>query len=169
MGSYIVLAFAAAQFVAYFGWSNLGLMSALAGAELVKASNMPPVVLLLAIVMLSATINLFIGSASAKWGLMAPVIVPMMMTLGFSPELAQVAYRIGDSTTNIITPLLTYFPLIIAFAQKYDPGIRVGSLISYMLPYSVAFAIAWSILLVVWYVFGLPLGPDAPMLYPAGQ
>lgn len=168
MGSYIVLAFAAAQFVAYFNWSNLGLMSALAGAELVKASGMAPIPLLLAIVLLSAMINIFIGSASAKWALMAPVVVPMMMTLGFSPELAQVAYRIGDSTTNIITPLLPYFPIIIAFAQKYDPNVRLGTLISFMIPYSIAFGFMWSILLVLWYLLGIPLGPHAPMTYPVG-
>jgi aminobenzoyl-glutamate transport protein len=114
---------------------------------------------------LSATINLFIGSASAKWALMAPVIVPLMMGLGYSPELAQATYRVGDSTTNIITPLLPYFPLIVAFAQKYDPKLRMGTLLSSMLPYSIVFAIGWSALLLVWYLAGLPLGPDAPMNY----
>ncbi len=165
MGAYIVLAFAAAQFVAYFNWSNLGLLSALAGAHVVKASGIGPVPLLIAIVLLSAVINLFIGSASAKWGLLAPVIVPMMMTLGFSPELAQVAYRIGDSSTNIITPLMSYFPLIIAFAQKYDPKLGLGTLVSAMLPYSLAFLLVWTVLLVAWYLLGIPLGPGAPMTY----
>jgi aminobenzoyl-glutamate transport protein len=165
MGSYIVLAFAAAQFVAYFNWSNLGLMLALGGAQLLKAIGLQDIPLLLGIVLLTGSINLFIGSASAKWGLMAPVIVPMMMHLGFSPELAQASYRVGDSITNIITPLLPYFPIILAFAQKYDPSVRLGTLISSMLPYSIAFGLAWSVLLIVWYLFGIPLGPEAPMRY----
>lgn len=165
MGSYIVLAFVAAQFVAYFKWSNLGLMLALSGAQFLKGIGLGDVPLLVGIVALTSVINLFIGSASAKWALMAPVIVPMMMGLGFSPELAQATYRVGDSTTNIITPLLPYFPLIIAFAQKYDPKLRMGTLISSMLPYSLAFLIGWTLLLLAWYFSGLPLGPDAPMLY----
>lgn len=170
MGSYIVLAFVAAQFVAYFNWSNLGLMFALSGAQFLKAIGLGEVPLLVGILFLSSMINLFIGSASAKWALMAPVIVPMMMGLGYSPELAQATYRVGDSVTNVITPLLPYFPLIVAFAQKYDPKLRMGTLISSMLPYSIAFAIGWTILLLGWYFAGLPLGPEAPMQYqPAAQ
>jgi aminobenzoyl-glutamate transport protein len=170
MGTYIVLAFAAAQFVAYFGWSNLGLMFAVSGAQFLKDIGLGAIPLLIGIVGLSSLINLFIGSASAKWGLMSPVLVPMLMNLGFSPELAQACYRVGDSITNIITPLMPYFPIIIAFAQKYDSRIRLGTLISSMLPYSIAFAVSWVIMLIVWYLLGLPLGPDAPILYqPAGS
>jgi aminobenzoyl-glutamate transport protein len=169
MGTYIVLAFAAAQFVAYFGWSNLGLMFAVSGAQFLKDLGFGAIPLLVGIVGLSSVINLFIGSASAKWGLMSPVLVPMLMNLGFSPELAQACYRVGDSITNIITPLMPYFPIIIAFAQKYDSRIRLGTLISSMLPYSIAFGVSWVILLIAWYLLGLPLGPGAPILYhPAG-
>lgn len=163
MGGYIVLAFFAAQFIAYFQWSNLGLLIALGGADLLRASGAGPVVLLLGIILLSACVNLFIGSASAKWGLMAPVLVPLMMSLGFTPELAQAAFRVGDSCTNIVTPLLPYFPLILAFARRHVPDVRLGTLISAMLPYSLAFALGWSVLLVLWFFTGLPLGPGAGM------
>lgn len=163
MGGYIVLAFFAAQFIAYFQWSNLGLLIALGGADLLRASGAGPALLLLGIVLLSACVNLFIGSASAKWGLMAPILVPMMMSLGFTPELAQAAFRVGDSCTNIVTPLLPYFPLILAFARRYVPDVKLGTLISAMLPYSLAFALGWSVLLLAWFFTGLPLGPGAGM------
>jgi aminobenzoyl-glutamate transport protein len=165
MGGYIVLAFVAAQFVAYFGWSNLGLMFALAGAEALKASGLPTLALIFGVVLISATVNLFIGSASAKWALMAPVLVPMMMQLGLSPEMTQATYRVGDSVTNIITPLLPYFPMILTFAQKWDPQLRLGTLISNMLPYSLAFGLMWTLFLLGWYVADLPLGPGAPVHY----
>jgi aminobenzoyl-glutamate transport protein len=166
MGGYIVLAFFAAQFIAYFQWSNLGLLIALSGADLLRATGAGPIPLVLGIIFLSACVNLFIGSASAKWGLMAPILVPLMMSLGFSPELAQAAFRVGDSCTNIITPLLPYFPVILAFARRHDPDIRLGTLISSMLPYSIAFAVVWSLLLVGWLLAGLPLGPGAGIALP---
>jgi aminobenzoyl-glutamate transport protein len=166
MGGYIVLAFFAAQFVAYFQWSNLGLLIALSGADLLKSSGAGPIPLLLGLILLTAMVNLFIGSASAKWALMAPILVPLMMSLGFTPELAQAAFRIGDSTTNIITPLMPYFPVILAFARKYEPDLQLGTLISSMLPYSVAFAIAWSLQLILWFLLGWPLGPGAGTMMP---
>ncbi|WP_373047127.1 AbgT family transporter [Vulgatibacter sp.] len=170
MGPYIVLAFVAAQFVAWFGWSNLGLIFAVQGAELLQASGLAGIALLIGFVAISGGINLFIGSASAKWAIMAPVFVPMLMLLGYSPETVQATYRVGDSITNIITPLLPYFPIIVAFARRYDPQAGLGTLISAMLPYSIALAIAWVVLLVVWISLGIPLGPDAPVHYlPQGQ
>jgi aminobenzoyl-glutamate transport protein len=159
MGGYIVLAFFAAQFIAYFQWSNLGLLIALTGADALRATGAGPVPLLLGIVLLSACVNLFIGSASAKWALLAPILVPMMMTLGFSPDFAQAAFRVGDSCTNTITPLLPYFPVILAFARRHDSRIGLGTLVSAMLPYAIAFAIVWSALLAAWFVLGWPLGP----------
>jgi len=165
MGPYIVLAFAAAQFVAYFRWSNLGLMVALTGADWLKAFGVSDLVLLLGMIVVAAMINLAIGSASAKWALMAPVFVPMMMSLGLSPELAQAAYRVGDSVTNIITPLNPYFPIVLAFAQQYDKNARLGTIISAMLPFAIAFFIVWSIMFTVWYSLGIPMGPDAPLRY----
>jgi aminobenzoyl-glutamate transport protein len=165
LGSYIVLAFAAAQFVAYFNWSNLGLIMAIKGAGGLKAAGFTGVPLLLAFILVAAFINLFIGSASAKWAVMAPVFVPMLMLMGFSPELTQAAYRVGDSSTNIITPLMQYFPVVIAFAQKYDREAGIGTLIAMMLPYSVVFLIGWSIFFAIWLITGLPLGPGAPLGY----
>ena len=167
MGPYIVLAFAAAQFVVYFSDSNMGLMLALSGAAFLKNLGVGGIPLLIGLILVAGFINLFVGSGSAKWALLAPVFVPLMMDLGYSPELAQVAYRIGDSVTNIITPLNPYFPIVLAFAQRYDPKVRLGTIISAMLPYAVVFGIAWTIMLGVWYILGLPLGPDAPMFYTA--
>ena len=166
MGAYVVLAFVAAQFVAYFSWSNLGLIFAVSGAEALKALGITGIPLLLGLVVVSGGINMLIGSASAKWAIMAPVFVPMFMLMGYSPELVQAAYRVGDSVTNVITPLLPYYPIVIAFAQKYQPKIGLGTLISAMLPYSVGLAIGWAIMLIAWVTLGLPLGPGAPLYYP---
>lgn len=166
MGSYIALAFAASQFVAYFAWSNLGLILAISGAELLRATGLYGLPLMLLFIFVCALINLFIASASAKWAVMGPVFVPMLMILGYAPELTQAVYRVGDSITNIITPLMPYLPLIIAFAQKYEPKIGLGTLLAMMLPYSVAFALGWILLLAVWILFGIPLGPGAALTYP---
>ena len=168
LGSYIVLAFAAAQFVAYFNWSNLGLILAINGADMLEASGITGLPLLLSFILVAGIMNLFIGSASAKWAVMAPIFVPMLMQLGYSPELTQAAYRIGDSVTNILTPLLPYFPLIIVFAQRYDRKAGIGSIIAMMLPYSIAFGIVATLILIIWMFLGLPLGPDAPLEYIMG-
>jgi aminobenzoyl-glutamate transport protein len=166
MGSYVVLAFVAAQFVAYFSWSNLGLILAVTGAGLLKAAGISGLPLLLGLSMTSGAINLLIGSASAKWAILAPVFVPMFMLSGISPELVQAAFRVGDSVTNIISPLLPYYPMVIVFAQKYEPKLRLGTLVSMMLPYSVALGLAWAALMTVWVLLGVPLGPGAPLNYP---
>lgn len=165
MGTYIVMAFFAGQFVAFFKWSNLGEIIAIEGATLLQAIKLTGVPLMLAFVLVAATINLFMASASAKWAIMAPVFVPMMMFLGVSPEATQGFYRVGDSVTNVITPLNYYFPIIIAVAQKYVPKAGLGTLIASMLPYSVGFGLAWTAFIVIWTQFGLPLGPDAPLTY----
>lgn len=168
LGSYIVLAFAAAQFIAWFNWSNLGLILAIKGADGLRALQFTGVPLLLSFIVVAASINIFIGSASAKWAVMAPVFVPMLMLLGYSPETVQAAYRVGDSSTNMITPLMQYFPVIIAFALKYDRRAGIGTLISSMLPYSVAFILSWSLLFAAWIMLELPLGPGAPLHYVPG-
>jgi aminobenzoyl-glutamate transport protein len=165
LGSYIVLAFFAAQFIAYFNWSNVGLILAISGANFLEALNLTGLPLLVGFVLVSSFVNLFIGSASAKWAFMAPIFIPMLMLVGHSPEVVQVAYRVGDSSTNIITPLMPYFPVIIAFAQKYDRRSGIGTLISAMLPYSVVFMIGWLLLMSLWLGLGLPLGPGAPLEY----
>lgn len=165
LASYLVLIFFAAQFVAFFNWTQLGLIFAVEGADVLKALDLPAVPLFVAFILLTATANLFMGSASAKWALMAPVFVPMFMLLGYSPELTQVAYRIGDSVTNIISPMMSYFALIIAFLQRYEPKAGIGTIVATMLPYSIAFLIGWTVLFAIWLTFGLPIGPGAPLEY----
>ena len=159
MGGYIVLVFFAAQFVEYFTYTNLGTVIAVNGANLLKSIGLTGIPLIIGFVAVAAFINIFMGSASAKWAIMAPVFVPMLMELGYSPAFTQMAYRIGDSTTNIISPLMSYFALVVAFAQKYDEESGAGTIISTMLPYSVVFFIGWLVLLIVWYIMKLPLGP----------
>ncbi|MDA0194537.1 MAG: AbgT family transporter [Bacteroidetes bacterium] len=168
LGSYIVLVFFAAQFVAYFNWSNLGLIMAIKGAELLKSSGLGSIPLMIALISISAIINLCMGSASAKWAIMAPVFIPMFMLLGYSPEFTQLAYRIGDSVTNIISPMMSYFALIVAFIQRYDKKAGIGTVISTMLPYSVVFFIGWVLLMVIWILMGLPIGPGSPLDYQFG-
>lgn len=161
LAGYLVLAFFAAQFVNYFGTTNLGTILSVKGAEFLEARKFVGLPLIIVFIIVSAFLNLFMGSASAKWAIMAPIFVPMLFNLGLSPELAQAAYRIGDSTTNIITPLMSYFAMIVTFAKRYDEESGLGTLISTMLPYSGAFLVGWIILISIWYAFGLPLGPGA--------
>jgi aminobenzoyl-glutamate transport protein len=161
LGVYMVLVFFAAQFVAYFNWTNIGLIVAIEGAEFLKSSGLGPIPLMLSFIIVSALINLVMGSASAKWAIMAPVFIPMFMLLGYSPEFVQVAYRIGDSTTNIISPMMSYFALIVAFVGKYESKAGIGTVIATMLPYSFFFLAAWILLLIVWMLLGLPVGPGA--------
>lgn len=165
MGGYIALAFAAGQFVAYFSWSNLGTILAIKGADFLQSINFTGLPLILLFILVAGFINLFIGSASAKWAIMAPVFVPLLMQLGYAPEFAQMAYRIGDSTTNIITPLMPYFAIIISFAKRYDDEVGIGTLISTMLPYTVVFLVGWTVLLIIWYVLSLPIGPGGALFY----
>lgn len=165
MGGYIVLAFAAAQFVAYFNWSNLGLIVAVGGADGLKSIGFSGIPLIVAFILVSSLINVLIGSASAKWAIMAPIFVPMLMLMGYSPELTQAAYRIGDSYTNILTPLLPYFPIVITFAQKYEKNIGLGTIISAMLPFAIVFALVRIPMMIIWMLLELPVGPDAPLYF----
>ena len=139
----------------------MGTVRAVEGANFLEATGIKGIPLLLGFIIVVAFINLFMGSASAKWAIMAPIFVPMLMGVGYSPELTQMAYRIGDSTTNIISPLMSYFALIVAFAEKYDEDTGIGTLISTMVPYSIVFLIGWSLLLIVWFILKLPLGVGA--------
>ena len=165
MGYYLVLAFAAAHFVAMFGWSNLGLISAVHGADAIKATGLPLPLVLGLMVVFTGLLNLFVGSASAKWALLAPILVPMLMLLGISPEGATAAYRVGDSATNIITPLMVYFPLILVFAQRWQKDFGIGSLTAMMIPYSIWLLVSGIALVVAWVYLGIPLGPDAAVGY----
>jgi len=162
---YMVLVFFAAQFVAYFKWSNLGLIMAIKGAGFLTSLHIGLIPLIILFILFAATMNMFMGSASAKWALLAPIFIPIFMFMGYSPELAQVVYRIGDSVTNVISPMMSFFALIIAFIQKYDKNAGIGTVIATMLPYSIAFLIIWTIIIVVWVWLGLPLGPEAGLYY----
>jgi aminobenzoyl-glutamate transport protein len=151
--------------VAYFAWTNLGLILAIDGARALEATGLGGPPLLVGFILVTAIVNLFMGSASAKWAIMAPVFVPMLMLLGHSPELTQVAYRVGDSAANVVSPLMSYFALIVAFLQRYTPKAGIGNLIATMLPYTIVFLVIWTLLLMVWYALELPLGPGSRMFY----
>jgi aminobenzoyl-glutamate transport protein len=168
MGYYLVLVFFAAIFIAAFANSNIGVWLAVNGANALKNSGAPPIVIIFGIILLSSLVNLVIGSASAKWAMLSPIFVPMLMMIGppgISPELTQAAYRVGDSTTNIITPMMPYFPLVVVFCQKYVKQTGIGTVAAMMVPYSVVFFISWSTYLIVYWQLGLPLGPDVQYQY----
>jgi len=165
MGPYIVLAFFAAQFVEFFNHSNLGVMLAVLGGDFLASIDLPPQLLMALFILVAMLGNLFIGSASAKYAFFAPVFVPMFMAVGISPEMTQAAYRVGDSCTNIITPLNPYFVVILVFAQKYVPKAGIGTLVSMMMPYAFVFWMVWTVVLVVWMTLGVPLGPGGPTTY----
>lgn len=168
MAYYIVMAFFCALFIAAFSQSNLGALLAIEGAQVLKAMALPSAVTIVGIIFLTAFVNLFVGSASAKWALLAPIFVPMLMQLGISPDLTQAAYRVGDSSSNIITPLMPYFPLVVVYCQKYVKGTGIGTLVAMMLPFSVAFLVGWSLFLLAYWWIGIPLGLQASYIYPAG-
>jgi aminobenzoyl-glutamate transport protein len=165
MAYYLVIMFFIAQFIYAFGQSNLGILMALKGAAGLQALGMPSALTITGIVLLTGLLNLFVGSASAKWALLAPIFVPMLMELGISPDLTQAAYRIGDSTTNIITPLMPYFPLVVVYCQRYIKDTGIGTLTALMLPYSVSFIIAWTVFLLIYWAIGLPLGLQSSYSY----
>src|SRR5690554_6772686 len=165
MSYYIVMAFFCALFIDAFGKSNLGALLALKGATGLQALSLPAEITIIGIVVLTGFVNIFIGSASAKWALIAPIMVPMLMQLGISPDLTQAAYRVGDSVSNIITPLLPYFPLVVVYCQKYVKGTGIGTLVSTMVPYSIAFFFLWTIFLLIYWALGIPLGLQASYDY----
>ena len=173
MGSFLALAFVSSQFIQYFNYTKLGTIIALNGANFLDSIDIGLIPLMVIFVLFSAFMNLFMGSASAKWNILAPVFVPMFMLLNFSPELSQLAYRIGDSCTNVITPLMTYFAVIVVFAQRYDKKAGIGTITATMLPYSIAFLIFWTILLIIWLAISQatggfpPIGIDTGLFYPA--
>jgi aminobenzoyl-glutamate transport protein len=166
MAYYLVIMFFIAQFVYAFGQSNLGVLLALKGAEFLKALNAGASITIVGIVILTAFVNIFVGSASGKWGLLAPIFVPMLMSLGISPDLTQAAYRVGDSSTNIITPLMPYFPLVVVYCQRYVKNTGIGTLTAMMLPYSMWFLLTWTIFLLIYFAIGFPLGFAASYTYP---
>ena len=167
MGGFIVIVFFAAQMLAFFNWSNLGTIIAIKGAAVLSGQN--GMVLIVGVIVISSLVNILIGSASAKWAILAPIFVPMMMLLGFHPAFTQMIYRIGDAITNPITPMLPYFPLVLGLAQKYDKKMGIGTLIATLVPYSVAIGVCWTLFLLFWYWMGWPVGPGGPIhLLPQG-
>lgn len=166
MAYYLVIMFFIAQFVYAFGQSNLGVLLAIQGAAGLKALAMPSYITIVGVVFVTAFINIFVGSASAKWGLLASILVPMLMQLGISPDLTQAAYRVGDSSTNIITPLMPYFPLVVVYCQRYVKNTGIGTVTAMMLPYSVTFLFIWTVFLLLYTLSGLPLGIQSSYTYP---
>ena len=166
MAYYLVMAFFAAQFIAAFNNSNVGLLIALKGANFLRDLALPPQVTIVGIILLTSVVNLFVGSASAKWALLSSIFVPMLMSLGIAPELTQAAYRVGDSVTNIVTPLMPYFPLVVVFCQRYVKSTGIGTVASLMLPYSVVLLVTWTLFLIVYWIIGLPLGIQGAYTYP---
>lgn len=168
LGLYIVLVFFAAQFVAFFNWTQIGQVLAVVGADTLQGIGLTGPLVFALFIGMCALVNLSLGSASAQWAVTAPIFVPMLMLVGYSPEVVQAAYRIGDSVSNLITPMMSYFGLIMAFAARYMRNLGIGTLIAMMLPYSVVFAIGWTALFYIYvFVLGLPVGPGAPTHYPA--
>jgi aminobenzoyl-glutamate transport protein len=166
LGLYIVIVFFAAQFVAFFGWTNLGQIVAVTGAQFLDDIGLTGPLVFVGFIAISGFVNLMLGSASAQWAVTAPIFVPMLMLTGYSPEVIQAAYRIGDSVTNIITPMMSYFGLILAFANRYDRNLGIGTVISMMLPYSILFLLGWMSLFYIWvFLLGLPVGPGAPTYF----
>ena len=164
LSGFMVLIFSA-QFVVFFNYSNLGIILSVKGAEFLQNTGFVGIPLIFAFIVMTAIINIFIAVDSAKWAIMAPIFVPMFMRIGFSPELTQAAYRVGDSCTNVIAPLMPFFPLVVAFAQKYDKKSGMGTLVSLMIPYSIAFLLGWIVLLIIWFLLGLPLGIGGGLFY----
>lgn len=166
LGPYLVLVFFAAQFVSFFNWTNLGTITAVVGADLLTRFDLTGPIVFLPFILMCCFVNLMLGSASAQWAVTAPIFVPMLMTVGYSPEVIQAAYRIGDSTTNIVTPMMSYFGLILAVAMRYDRKLGIGTLIATMIPYSISYLIGWVTLFYLWvFALGLPVGPGSPTYY----
>ncbi|RZQ57151.1 aminobenzoyl-glutamate transporter [Pseudidiomarina tainanensis] len=168
MAYYMVMAFFCALFIKAFGDSNLGTLISIKGAQFLSSLQLSGGVTMVGIIILVAFINLFIGSASAKWALISPIFVPMLMQLGYSPDLTQAAYRVGDSISNIITPLLPYFPLVVLYCQRYVKSTGIGSLVAMMLPFTLTLLVVWSAFLIIYWMIGIPLGFQANYVYPAG-
>lgn len=159
LSGYIVLAFAAAQFISFFQWSNMATWIAVNGAEFLKSINLTGFPLIILYIIFTAFLGFLIISGSAKWALEAPVFVPMFMQLGVHPGFTQVAYRVADSSIATVTPLNPYFVVILSFLNKYDKKAGVGTLISLMIPYTLSFLFTWIILVAFFYLTGLPVGP----------
>ncbi|MBE1555807.1 AbgT family transporter [Sporosarcina limicola] len=166
MSGYIVLIFAAAQFISYFNWSNLGVWVAVSGANFLQNIGLTGISVILGYIIFTALLNLIIFSGSAKWALEAPIFIPLFAFLGYHPAFVQVAYRIADSSTNIITPMNPYLVIILSFMREYEPKAGLGTLMALMLPYSLTFLVIWIVQLIVFIMFGIPFGPGIGVYLP---
>ena len=166
MGYYIVMVFFAALFTKAFADSNVGALIALKGAVALRALEMPPFVTILGVVLLTAAIDFLVPSASAKWALLAPILVPMLMSVGIAPELTQAAFRVGDGPVNLVTPLMPYFPLMLSFCRRYAKGFGVGTLMALLLPFGLLYLALQFGMLMLWWGLGLPLGIGGRYTYP---
>ena len=167
MGGYIVLVLVIAQFIRAFQWAHLDEVVAVRGADVLRMMGMEqmPIPFFLAFVVVVAIANLFMGSASAKWAIFAPIFVPMFMGLGLHPAFTQLLYRVGDSITNCVSPLYPFFPVLLGWVAEVDPKkAGVGTVLSYLIPYASWLLVGWAIMLVGWYLLGLPVGPDSPLM-----
>lgn len=164
--SFIVFAFFCAQFLYCFSTSNIGSLIALSGAQGLKALNMPVQLTVLGVIILTACLNLLITSASSKWAILAPVLVPMLMAVGLSPELTQAAFRISDSAINVSTPMFAFYPLIISYMQRYCSTSGIGTLVSMMVPYSIGLLVVLTAMLYLFWGFNIPLGFNSGYTYP---
>jgi len=160
----LVLFFAISQFIAYFKWSELGQFIAIEGSNVLQATGFTGLPLVGAFIAMSAVLNVFMTSGSAQWALMAPVFVPMLMMIDFDPAFVLAMFRIGDSSTNIISPMSPYFSVALVYMQRYRPDMGLGTLVATMLPLAVAFLLAWSAFLMLWLSLGLPIGPGVHMM-----
>lgn len=165
LAPFIVIIFFAAQFTAYFTYTNLGTIISVNGANFLQNIGFTGVPILIVFVLITGILNLFMAVDSAKWVILAPVFVPMFMRLGYSPEITQMFYKIGDSSTNIIAPLMPFFPYVLAIMKKYDKNAGMGTLISTMLPYSICIMISWTLFILIWFLLGIPVGPDTALYY----
>ncbi|MGA4516638.1 AbgT family transporter [Solibacillus silvestris] len=159
LSSYIVLIFMIGQFIGYFNWSNIATWTAVHLADFLAAINLTNIFAIILFVLLVAVLSLFIISGSALWSLVAPIFVPTFLVLGYHPAFIQLAYRIGESSTNMVTPLNTYFAIILGFMQVYNKKAGIGTLMSLMIPYTIIFLIFWILLMLIFVIFNIPIGP----------
>jgi aminobenzoyl-glutamate transport protein len=163
LASLLFLFLLIAQFIAYFNYSNMATVAAASLGDWLESANVGALWLLIGFVVVTIIVNFIMPAAIAKWAILAPIFIPLFLRLDVAPQTVLAAYRVGDSPTNVITPLMAYFPLIVIFAQRYKRDAGIGTVVSMMLPFVLALTIAWTLFFVVWYLLAIPLGPGSPV------
>lgn len=163
MAGFIVMIFPLSQFVAFFNWSNMGKFMAIGLTDVLENLGMTGIPAFLGLIFLSALLCMFIASGSAIWSILAPIFVPMFMLLGFHPAFAQIVFRVADSSVIPLAPMSPFVPLFLGFLQRYNKEAKLGTYYSLVLPYPIVFFVVWLLMLVGWYLLGLPIGPG---VYP---